>query len=192
MFILAPGHKTPWVNLNAAAHDARENVRTARQSQVDKRKASGAPESDNTNYVEIAKALIAAQGACEKGADAELQDALGGIGTHFGARVAVPEPFEPAPDTEALEVRVISMSRGQYNDQSQGAWSAAALGDLEPAKVFLTQCVEVRGFDIEGEIKGADLWEEADLIWTLMAVAVHFQELTHAEKKLYGSPVAQT
>lgn len=192
MFILAPGHVTPWLSLNQAAHDARESVRAARQIQVAKRQASGAPESDETDYVQIAQHLIKAVDACEKGQDTALQEQMSAIPALMGSRVTVPAPFQPIEGAEALQVRSISLSRAHYSDQAPASWSALAMGDPEPAKVFLSSCLEVQGFDFVGDLKPADLWEEADLLWTLMAIATSYQELSHTEKKLYGSPVAPT
>lgn len=192
MFILAPGHVTPWLSLNQAAHDARESVRAARQLQVDKRQASGAPESDSTDYVQIAQHLLKATTACEQGKDGDLQDELNNIGQHLGSRVTVPAEYEINDALDGVEVRSISMARSTYSDTAPNAWNAMAMGDNGPAKDFLGSCIEVQGIEVDGEISGADLWEEADILWTLMAVATQFQELSHTEKKRYGSQVAPT
>lgn len=192
MFILSPGHKTPWMSLNDAAHEARENVRTQRQKQVADRKTAGVPESDDTDYLAITQNLIKAQKACETGADGQIVECLGEIRDSLGSRVTVPDPYKKDPDLDALEVQCTSLSRSQYSDLCAPAWSALAMGDSGPVKELLTLCIAVRGFDVEGSLEGVDLWEEADLLWQLLQITVRFQEMSHAEKKLYGSQAEST
>jgi hypothetical protein len=186
MFVLAPGFQTPFIPLNEAMRLARENQIAEHNARAEKRKASGAPQSDNVDYGALAETLEVAKKAAEAGDDPAIFEAVDGIAAHLGAAARPPAPFEPDPALDGLTVSNTLLSRAEWTD----GFADVALDPGGPALgKLLEKCVRVEGFTVEGEMQdGPELWEHAGIHGHLLAVARHFQTITFEEKKRYGSP----
>ena len=192
MFVLKPGHKSPWISLNEAMRLARESTIADNQAAVNKRKASKAPQSEETDYDEVQAALELGIKAAKKGQDSEIIEAMQTAGSQLGSRVVVPKPWEDDPRFDGIEVRFIAMARASYADIRAQVMEAIFSGDWGPAKGLIADAVEVNEAAFEGDhgLTGVELYAEAEILSELLTVALHFQGLSHDEKKRYGSQAA--
>lgn len=191
LFVLAPGYETEFVNLNAAATAARESQNADIKVRNEKRKKHGTPESEDTDYVEASRCLKDAIKAAKNGSDSGIYDAIAEMNEYMGAVSIGPvKPFKGVEGSEDLTVKLRIVSRTQFQALSEAALYGFQKNNWEAAKKLILACVvDVEGLECEGpKIDPVDLWDAAEILPALYAVANYFQKMSHLEKKRFGSP----
>lgn len=190
LVVLAPGHVTELTPLIKLATDANDNLIAVRKKQIEKRKKSGAPLSDETNYELLTKSLSDALAAAEKGHDDDVVEAMHAATGSMGSHISVPSPLDPeeVAEFEGVSLSLRTLSRTEFSDGLASAGYGLSMGEYGPAKEFLRKSIaEIRGIECEGgEMDMMDMVEELGLVELLLGIVNFFNSLTVEEKKRYG------
>lgn len=188
MIVLAPGYTSPRIPLNDAMATARADRIAKHEHEKAKRKARGAPQSDDVDYAALAECLEQAAQAASAGDDDSAISLIQDAGGFLASSVRAPEPFEPRPEWSAIEIECVLVSRETWVDGRYDAVKSAAAGDTAPLYRLLESCFRVHGIEVEGgELEGAALWSHADIAGALLQVADYFQTVDFEAKKRFGS-----
>ncbi len=184
MFVIAPGFESAFVPLNDAMHLARENQIKEHAQRAEKRRQSGAPQSDNVDYAAVADALEVAKKAAATGDDAAIFEAFDLVAAEMAPTSRPPPPFEPVPEWDGVTVANVLLSRAEWAD----GFAEIAVDETGAAmRNLLDKCIKVHGIRVQGEMENnATMWEHAGIHGHLLAIARHFQTMSFEEKKRYG------